>query len=190
MIRIGKELLLITLFISVFFTNAYSEDPILSFRLVDPDHDKPSSSVRSQAKIDKDRYEYLTKENESYWVDRKIELDIHDLKDARIKVMTRDAGASQWEYVEVTPETFASLHFPPSSKPCLIDIYFDRQGRKKMANVTEKNIGRRLAIIFQGRLLMAPLIREKIDAEYVTVSSLSFDEARLLKDAITRSSNK
>jgi preprotein translocase subunit SecD len=104
--------------------------------------------------------------------------------------MARDSGASQWKYIEVTPETFASLHFPPSSKPCLVDIYFNQQGRKKMANFTEKNIGRRLAIIFQGKLLMAPLIREKIDDEYVTVSSFSFDEATLLKDAITSSSNQ
>jgi preprotein translocase subunit SecD len=190
MFKINRQLFLTIFFVGISLIKAYSGDGFLSFRLVHPDHDKLTSSTQSRAKIDKNRYEYLTKENESYWVDRKIELDIHDLKDAKIKIMKRDAGASQWEYAEITPETFVSLHLPPSSKSCLVDIYFDRQGRKKMASVTEKNIGRRLAIVFQGKLLVAPLIREKIDAEYVTVGSLSFNEARLLKDAITGSSNK
>lgn len=190
MIRIDKRLLLTIFFVAIFLTKAYSGDTMLSFRLVHPDHDRLSSLAQSEAKIDRERYECFVQEKENYWVDRNIALDIHDLKDAKIKIMTRDSSVSQWEYVEVTPETFANLHFPPSSKPCLVDIYFNQQGRKKMMNVTEKSIGRRLAIIFQGKLLAAPLIREKIDGEYVTVSSLSFDDAKLLKDAITRSSSK
>jgi preprotein translocase subunit SecD len=174
----------------MFLTKASSGDTILSFRLVHPDHDRLSALPPSEAKVNRDQYECFTKENVNYWVDKNIELDIQDLKDAKIKIMWRDSNSKQWEYLEVSEETYPSFVFKPSSKPCLVDIYFSKNGQKKMAILSEKNIGRWLAIIFQGKLLMAPLIREKIDGAYVTVLSFSFDEATLLKDAITRSSNK
>ena len=189
MIRIYRQLLFMSLFTGIILiANAYSADTVLCFRLVHPDNDRLSSLAKAQAKVDTQRYEYFARETEGYWVDRKVELDIHDLRDVKIKVMVKEGGASQWGYIEVTPDTFPSFHFPSSSKPCLVDIYFTEKGRKKMTNVTAKNVGKKLAMVFRGKLLMEPpLIKEKINAEYVTVTRLSIDEATLLRDAVRRS---
>ncbi len=43
-----------------------------------------------------------------------------------------------------------------------IDLAFTDSGRKRFANVTRQNVGRRLAIIVDGQILSAPIIQSKI----------------------------
>lgn len=49
--------------------------------------------------------------------------------------------------------------FPAHPKICLI---FDAEGRKKFADLTERNIGRDLAVVIDGKLCCAPRIRMAI----------------------------
>ena len=43
-----------------------------------------------------------------------------------------------------------------------MNITFDAQGGRDFANLTEKNVGRRMAIVLDGNVNSAPQIQEKI----------------------------
>ncbi len=53
----------------------------------------------------------------------------------------------------------------------IIDITFTDAGRKQFAKITRDNIGKRLAIIIDGRLCAAPVIRAEISDGKAQISS-------------------
>jgi preprotein translocase subunit SecD len=73
----------------------------------------------------------------------------------------------------------------------LIEITFTAEGRKRFAEVTRENVGRRLAIVIEGRLYSAPTIRTEIPGGRAEISgSFSEPEARELAAKITESLTK
>lgn len=157
------------------FSNAYSQENELAFRLVHPDNDKIVYASKSQANVNKSQYELFTKGKENYWVDRKVELNIKDFKDAEIKIMTMDSSKKvKWE----TIDTGSSI---PPDAACTVVLYFSENGQKKIEKLTERNIRRRLAIIYNNNLLMAPIIQEKIIGETISLAGVSYNEAQGLK---------
>lgn len=174
--QINKILCLIILCHCSLFSYAYSKEPVLTFRLVHPDHDNLSYVPQSEAKVDKRQYELFTKGKENYWVDRKIELCIKDFKDAKIQEMVMDSSKAKWETIEASSSI-------PSDASCRIVLYFSKNSQKKIENLSERNIRRRLAIIYNNQLLMAPIIVDKISGETITVVGISYEEAQRLKTA-------
>jgi preprotein translocase subunit SecD len=49
----------------------------------------------------------------------------------------------------------------PSSEPYLV-LRFDSEGTSSLAEITDHNVGRRLAIVFDGSVYSLPIIRERI----------------------------
>jgi preprotein translocase subunit SecD len=73
----------------------------------------------------------------------------------------------------------------------LIEITFTTEGRKRFTEVTRENVGRRLAIVIDGRLYSAPKIMTAIPGGRAEVSgSFSEPEARELAAKITESLTK
>jgi len=168
---------IIIFWLGLFISNVFCERPVLSLRLVHPDHDKLCHISQSKAQVDKNRYEFFLKDNESYWVDRKIELDIKDFKDAKIQEMVRYPPKTTWEKREVTSP------LPPNAT-CDVLLYLSKTGQEKIKNLTKKNIKRRIAIIYNNKLLMAPLILETITGDSFSIVGISYNEAQALKNAI------
>jgi preprotein translocase subunit SecD len=152
------------LLMGIFLTNAISENAILTFRLVHPDHDRIAFLQPSKVKIDKKDYEYFKLGNANYWVGKTIELDITDMKDAKLEVLR-----------------------PPLYN---VTIILNKKGQEKFSKLTANNKMRRLAIIFEGNLLTAPIIKEEITGDEVVVSGLYFDDAQKLRDIIKNYSAK
>lgn len=74
---------------------------------------------------------------------------------------------------------------------CQIDIDFTADGAKLFADVTSKNIGKRLAIVIDGRLYEAPKILQPISSGNVAISGgFSVQEAREIVAKITQSLQK
>jgi len=72
-----------------------------------------------------------------------------------------------------------------------ISLTFTRDGAKKLARVTAENIGRRMAIVVDGRLLSAPIIRARIPGgRAVIAGDFTLKEARELAAAINASAAK
>ena len=170
----------------IFLTNAISEDIILALRLVHPDHDRISFLPPSEVKIDKNKYEYFAKGNEHYYISKRIELDINDMKDAKLRVITPPSKEEIADLSKRQPNTSISLE--PFYN---VTISLNKKGQEKFENVTANNIMRRLAIVFEGNLLIAPIIMEKITGGEVVVSGFSnFSEATRLRDTIKNQSAK
>jgi len=63
----------------------------------------------------------------------------------------------------------------------LVRLKFTSSGKKKFAKVTQKNVGKRLAILIDEKVISAPQIREPIlNGEAEITGDFSLDEARML----------
>jgi SecD/SecF fusion protein len=66
---------------------------------------------------------------------------------------------------------------PATGEP-LIEFQFDSVGAEKFADLTENNIGQRLAIVLDGELYTAPVIKGRIaDLGTISGGNMDFDEA-------------
>ena len=73
----------------------------------------------------------------------------------------------------------------------LIEITFNDRGRKQFAGITRERVGQRLAIIIDGRLYCAPVIRDEISGGKAEISgSFSKDEANTLAAKIIEAIGK
>ena len=178
--KLYKILFLMLLCHSFILSNAYPEEAVLAFRLVHPDHDKLTNISPSKARVDKKQYELFSKGNENYWVDKKIELNTKDFINADVQCMTMDSSNNtKWETIEPGSDF-------PSDAACAVVLYFSKDSQNKIETLTEKNLTRRLSIIYNNRLLMAPIIREKMTGETMSICCFTYNEAMNLKSAMKR----
>jgi SecD/SecF fusion protein len=125
---------------------------LLEFRLVSSDTEKIKSALDGDIP---DGYELLvTEDNESVLVERHAEVIGADLTNA---IVNFDQSAFNQPVVSIT---------------------FTRDGAKKFASVTGDNVGKRLAIVLDGNIKSAPVIRERIPSgEGVIQGTFTPDEA-------------
>jgi preprotein translocase subunit SecD len=124
----------------------------------------------------------------SYWVDRKIQLSSKDVKDVKIVMVEQEPNSGSWKTVEVSLKEIANNKdlTDPSIQGFTGVIILNKKGQKELERLTEKNIGRRLAIVLKDKLLMAPVIQEKITGNEVSVVGLNYNDVKSLKEAIRR----
>lgn len=74
----------------------------------------------------------------------------------------------------------AQLQFDQLSQPAVL-VRFNTEGRQLFRELTEENVGKPLAIILDGEVISAPVIREVIrDGSAIISGGFSIDEAREL----------
>ena len=77
---------------------------------------------------------------------------------------------------------------PQTGSP-MISLRFNATGAKQFARVTSENVGRKLAIILDGKLYCAPVLREAISGGRAQITgSFSRDEAGLIANALNAGS--
>jgi tetratricopeptide (TPR) repeat protein len=138
-------------------------------------------------KVDKSQYECLMKADESYWINKKVELDANDIGWAKIEMEIWPLTSQKPKIIEIPSEGVPNIDLERYDKAFKVEMFFNQRGRKKLENVTKRNIGGRLAMIFGGKLLMAPIIHEKITNGKVEIVGLSYSEAKRLNAAIGKS---
>ena len=78
----------------------------------------------------------------------------------------------------------ASLEFEQRTGAPQISLQFDAEGTKKFADITQRNIGKRVAIFLDGEILSAPTVQTAItDGRAVITGQFGIDEA---KELVTR----
>lgn len=78
----------------------------------------------------------------------------------------------------------ASLEFDQRTGVPQITLQFDAEGTKKFADMTSRNIGKRIAIFLDGQVLSAPTVQTAItDGRAIITGQFSIQEA---KDLVTR----
>jgi preprotein translocase subunit SecD len=66
----------------------------------------------------------------------------------------------------------------------VVGLNFDTQGRRKFAEITGNHIGERLAILLDGTVQSAPVIRDKIVGGAVIEGNFTFEEANYLSNIL------
>lgn len=75
----------------------------------------------------------------------------------------------------------AELQFDPQSNQPIIGLEFNNEGKKLFGEITERSIGKPLAIFLDGAMISAPKVNEKIsDGKAVISGSFTIDEAKQL----------
>jgi preprotein translocase subunit SecD len=71
-----------------------------------------------------------------------------------------------------------------------VHVEFDEAGAKEFARLTESSIGKRIAIVYDGQIMTAPFVNEKIPAGKAVVSNgnLSKEEAEAISKALNSGS--
>jgi SecD/SecF fusion protein len=131
----------------------------LEFKLVDEDPDKIMAARKGEVP---EGYE---------WKKYEAKADTHLLLDRQASVMGSDLAES---FVGFDAYGMAEVR-----------LRFTSQGTKTFAQVTRDNVGRRLAIVLDGKIMSAPAIREPIlSGEAQITGDFSLDEARLLTSVL------
>ena len=95
-------------------------------------------------------------------------------------------NSENWKAVEVSLNEIANNKdlTNPSMQGFIAVIILNKTGQKKLERLTEKNLKRKLAIVLKDKLLMAPLIQDKISGNEVSVVGLNYYDVKNLKEAI------
>ena len=68
-----------------------------------------------------------------------------------------------------------------------VDLYFTKDGKEKFTNLTVENVKKRLAILANDRLLVAPYIMEPVKEDYVRIAGgLTKEEAKRIVISLSR----
>ncbi|MBU1169886.1 MAG: protein translocase subunit SecD [Proteobacteria bacterium] len=140
---------------------------VLEFRLVDDDHNV-QQAIRSNPPpgtvvlydMKKNATTGVATKNEPYLISKEVLLTGAFLTDAR-------------------------LSFDSMENKYFVSIDFDRKGAKKFADITGKNIHRRLAIVLDNTVYSAPVIQDKIAGGHARITgNFSPEEGKVLSIAL------
>lgn len=113
------------------------------------------------------------------------EVKINENGEAELVMGDSGAVAAQPELVntELSGRNLenASLRFNQNDGTPMVALEFDEEGAKMFEQITERNIGKTVAIVLDGYVISAPVVNEKIpNGEAVISGSFSVEEAKLL----------
>lgn len=66
-----------------------------------------------------------------------------------------------------------------------IEVIFTKEGARKMARLSERHAGKPLAILIDGKVVSAPVVRSKFSARALITGMFSEEEAEKLAKTIT-----
>jgi preprotein translocase subunit SecD len=101
-------------------------------------------------------------------------------------VLGRDKTIYLHPKAEVTGSDIAVARITSNNPPVspVIEFIFTKEGAKKMETLTEKHLNKPIAILMDGRVLSAPVIREKISGRAQITGSYSREDAERLVKSI------
>ncbi|TSC73015.1 MAG: SecD/SecF fusion protein [Parcubacteria group bacterium Gr01-1014_38] len=95
----------------------------------------------------------------------------------------KEIEVPQWERTELTGRHLkrADVVFHPQTGEPQVSLVFDGEGKRLFAEITKKNVGKRIAIFLDGTPITAPVVQEAITAgEAVITGTFAVQEAKQL----------
>ena len=92
-------------------------------------------------------------------------------------------GFGAWEMTELTGRHLkkSQLQFDQQTNEPIISLEFNSEGKKIFADITERNVGKPLAIFLDGEMISAPVVNERIgEGQAVISGKFTIDEAKQL----------
>ena len=73
------------------------------------------------------------------------------------------------------------------SKPVSIQFQLSQRGSKRCTEITGNNINRKIAVVVNGRIITAPIIKQRVPGGPLFISEkFSFEEARKIVDDLNK----
>lgn len=124
----------------------------------------------------------------------RINVDIPGVSDANA-ILEELGKPGSLSFVDEAGETILNGNQVQSAKPViteengikkyLVDLTFTEDGKQKFADATSKNIGKRIAIIYDGRIYSNPVVQEAITQGQCQISGMeSYEDAEQLASTI------
>ena len=119
---------------------------------------------------------------------KQAERDIYEYSVRRLFVRAlteRDIIGDQkeWELTELTGKNLerAAVQFDPNDNTPIVSLEFDKEGADLFADITERNVGKPVAIFLDGDPISTPTVNEKIIGGKAVISGkFNIQEAKLL----------
>jgi preprotein translocase subunit SecD len=96
-------------------------------------------------------------------------------------------GSANKIYVHKTADIVAAdvatARVTNDEKPA-VEIEFTEQGHKKVTQLTEKHLGKPLAIMVNGKVIAAPVVRSAIESKAMITGNFTREEAERIASAI------
>ncbi|MHC1727578.1 MAG: hypothetical protein AB9866_16510 [Syntrophobacteraceae bacterium] len=134
----------------------------LSFRLLDGEF-SIDAAIRPGLLIDKDKTDLFAKDNMIYVVNKSAILDetaiaCSEMLGSSYSNDLSDTSKSRFQY----------------------SIKFDKSKISKLEDLSNSTIGKRLAIVFNKKFMIAPIIKERLSDCSISISGLSYSDANQL----------
>lgn len=111
------------------------------------------------------------------------EYNIQDIFIATIRPEDILEGDKGWENTDLTGEYLegASVQFNPNNNRPEVTLDFDGEGASIFEEITDRNVGKQVAIFLDGLIISAPTVNAKITGGKAVISgSFNIEEAKLL----------
>jgi hypothetical protein len=155
----------------------------ISFRLTHPKDFELFSRLDTEGKLTLKGYELLpvhpevlTKNviQDKIWVQKKVAVGGSELQDVLCEVRSKGEILSPHQYAmfveqmrikyngEIRPQTYEKYVEDMKTPDYFVRLEFNKIGTQQLAAITTANVNRKLAVIVDGFVLTAPVIREPI----------------------------
>lgn len=154
--------------------------PQLKFKLVD---DESPISAKLPHVISPDEEDALLKRFEGKLPDDR-EILFQEFKDKETGVVVEIPMLLK-KQILLTGEFLTAVEIDSEHTHSSVFIKFNTTGTKRLKNITAQNVGKRLAIIYDGDIHTAPVIPKKISNGELVIGRISFEKAKELKLVLT-----
>jgi hypothetical protein len=182
----------------------------VEIRLVHLDTENADCKQQPQACIDDGGYECLsreyvyhsrkegedlriTREIIDYWISKNAVLDDGDFQDAKIIVPSYDpvTGQSKEMDLDAIPGRFDdSTVINDPIQFFKAQISLNESGQNKLKTVMETGARNGLAVVLDGKLLAVMAVRKQMNTGLLTVSRLTYQEAKQLKVTVSKAGHR
>lgn len=120
------------------------------------------------------------------WVEDQRQINEYKVSHILIKTMSEAdiiGDQSEWKNTELTGKNLkkSTVTFNPNDGSPEVSLEFDEQGAQMFADITERNVGKQVAIYLDGYAISSPTVNEKIpNGKAVINGTFDIAEAKLL----------
>lgn len=106
-----------------------------------------------------------------------------DLTEAQVAGSTKKVYLHKTVEIEVIDVASAKLIEDSQMNPA-IELVFTKEGAKKMASLSEKQMGKPIAILIDGKVVSAPIVRASISQKAQITGKMTKEEAEKIVRSI------
>ncbi|MDD3888081.1 MAG: protein translocase subunit SecD [Patescibacteria group bacterium] len=160
-----------------------SADGVIDKKTKKQENNQELKAATSQEVIDTNSLKIVGEGNDAKVVDESgKEIDINALTE-QLKQQESGLDSGNWVMTKLTGQNLkkAQLQFDPQTNQPVVALEFDNEGKKLFADITEKNVGKPLAIFLDNEMISSPTVNERIgEGQAVISGKFTVDEAKQL----------